>query len=234
MTIDELLETYRDVFAMTELEKGERFERLMKNFLVTYPVWRGTVAEVWRWKDFPFRHELGGKDLGIDLVAKTVDGDYWAAQCKFYADTSTVTKEAVDSFISNSGRTFGGGQKFSRRLWISTTDLFTDNAREMLKNQSPEVEVINLAMLRRVQINWALLDNGFSRVDARIVRKLRDYQQAAVDAAINHYADNSRGQLIMACGTGKTFTALKIAEQLAPDGKILFLVNLKEFKAYDT
>ncbi len=224
MTIDELLETYRDVFAMTELEKGERFERLMKNFLLTYPVWRGTVAEVWRWKDFPFRHELGGKDLGIDLVAKTVDGDYWAAQCKFYADTSTVTKDAVDSFISNSGRTFGGGQKFSRRLWISTTDLFTDNAREMLKNQSPEVEVINLAMLRRVQINWALLDNGFSRDDARIVRKLRDYQQAAVTAAINHYATNSRGQLIMACGTGKTFTALKIAEQIAPDGKILFLV----------
>lgn len=224
MTIDELLETYRDVFAMTELEKGERFERLMKNFLLTYPVWRGTVAEVWRWKDFPFRHELGGKDLGIDLVAKTVGGDYWAAQCKFYADTSTVTKDAVDSFISNSGRTFGGGQKFSRRLWISTTDLFTDNAREMLKNQSPEVEIINLAMLRRVQINWALLDNGFSRDDARIVRKLRDYQQAAVDAAIKYYADNSRGQLIMACGTGKTFTALKIAEQIAPDGKILFLV----------
>ena len=201
MTIDELLETYRDVFAMTELEKGERFERLMKNFLLTYPVWR--------WKDFPFRDELGGKDLGIDIVAKTVDGDYWAAQCKFYADTSTVTKEAVDSFISNSGRTFGGGQKFSRRLWISTTDLFTDNAREMLKRQSPEVEVINLAMLRRVQINWALLDNGFIGDDARIVRKLRDYQQQAVDAAVKHYAANSRGQLIMACGTGKTFTALK-------------------------
>lgn len=224
MTIDELLETYREVFAMTEVEKGERFERLMKNFLLTYPVWRGKISAAWRWKDFPFRDELGGKDLGIDLVAKTVDGEFWAAQCKFYSETTTIDKSAVDSFISNSGRSFNDGQKFSRRLLISTSDRFTDNAREMLTNQSPAVEVIDLAALRRVQINWALLDNGFIRDDARIVRKLRDYQIKAVDAARAHYATHERGQLIMACGTGKTFTSLKIAEEIAHDGKILFLV----------
>ena len=147
MTIDELLETYRDVFAMTAVEKGERFERLMRNFLLTYPVWRGTVSEVWRWKDFPYRADLGGKDLGIDLVVKTHDGDFWAAQCKFYAETTTIDKNAVDSFISNSARTFNGGKKFSRRLWISTSDKFNSNARESLKNQSPAVEFINLDML---------------------------------------------------------------------------------------
>ena len=222
MTIDELLASY-EIFAMSEFEKGERFERLMKNFLLTYPIWRGKISDVWRWKDFPFRNELGGKDLGIDLVAKTHGGEFWAAQCKFYSESTAIHKSAVDSFISNSARTFDG-KKFSRRLWISTSDNFTDNAREMLKNQSPEVEIINLELLRRLQINWTLLDNGFSGEEAIIVRKLRDYQINAVNAAQIHYQNNSRGQLIMACGTGKTFTALKIAEKIFPNGKILFLV----------
>ena len=222
MTIDELLETY-ELFAMTELEKGERFERLMKNFLLTYPVWRGTVANVWRWKEFPFRDELGGKDLGIDLVVKTVSGDYRAVQCKFYAESSTISKEAVDSFFSNATRTFDGDKKFSSFIWISTTDNYTDNAREMFKGRE-NLKIIDLATLRRVQVNWALLDNNFSGENAIVVRKLRDYQIEAVNAAQIHYQNHNRGQLIMACGTGKTFTALRIAESLAPDGKILFLV----------
>ena len=223
MTIDGLLDTY-EIFAMSEVEKGERFERLMRNFLLTYPVWRGIVSNVWRWKDFPFKNELGGKDLGIDLVVKTVDGDFWAAQCKFYSESTPINKSAVDSFISNSARTFDGDKKFSRRFWISTSDNFTANASEMLKNQSPAVEMINLAMLRRAQVNWTLLDNNFSKEEALIVRKLRDYQLNAVKNAREHFRTNDRGQLIMACGTGKTFTALKIAEKLFPDGKILFLV----------
>ena len=113
MTVDELLSSYREIFAMSESEKGERFERLMRNFLLTYPVWRGKISDVWRWKNFPFRQEFGGWDLGIDLVVKTIDGEYWATQCKFYAETTPIVKEAVDSFISNSARTFDGGKKFT-------------------------------------------------------------------------------------------------------------------------
>lgn len=223
MTIDELLDSY-EIFAMSDVEKGERFERLMKNFLLTYPVWRGKIADVWRWKDFPYRDELGGKDLGIDIVCKTVDGDFWAAQCKFYAESTVISKSAVDSFFSNATRTFGGGKNFSTLVWISTSNRYTDNAREMFKGRSHEVKIIDLEFLRRAQVNWALLDNGFIKDDAVIVRKLRDYQLEAIDKARKHYVANTRGKLIMACGTGKTFTALKIAENLAPDGKILFLV----------
>lgn len=116
MTVDELLSSYREVFAMSEFEKGERFERLMRNFLLTYPVWRGKISDVWRWKNFPFRQEFGGRDLGIDLVVKTTDGEYWAVQCKFYAETTPIVKKAVDSFISNSAKIFDGGKKFTRRL----------------------------------------------------------------------------------------------------------------------
>lgn len=223
MTIDELLIKYRDE-NISEHDKGAKFERLMKNFLLTYPVYRGKFSDVWLWSEFPFRDELGGKDLGIDLVAKTVDEKFWAVQCKFYAETTTITKDNVDSFVSNSGRTFDGNKKFSRRFWISTSDNFTENAREMCKNQSPPVEIIDLYKLRRAQVDWEKLDAGTFGEEAVTKKDLRDYQQEALDAAQAHYQANDRGRLIMACGTGKTFTALKIAETLAPDGLILFLV----------
>ncbi|MBQ9486310.1 MAG: DEAD/DEAH box helicase, partial [Selenomonadaceae bacterium] len=227
MTIDDLLQNYREVYALTEREKGARFERLMKNFLRTYSIYRGKFSDVWLWKDFPYRHELGGTDLGIDLVAKTVDGEFYAVQCKFYADTSTIDKSAVDSFIANSARNFhvdGVEKIFSARIWISTTEKYTSNAKKMFKNQSPPVQMINLATLRRAQVNWTLLDNGFFDEPAKIYRELRDYQIDAVNAAYEHFQNNSRGQLIMACGTGKTFTSLKITEKIFPHGKILFLV----------
>lgn len=148
MTIDELLKNYRKVFALNEREKGENFERLMRNFLLTYAPYRGKFSNVWLWKDFPFRADFGGKDLGIDIVAETVDGEFWAVQCKFYADTSTIDKPAVDSFLATSSKTFQGDKKFSARMWISTTNNFTDNAEKTLQNQSPPVTRIGIEELR--------------------------------------------------------------------------------------
>ena len=225
-TIDELLQNYREIFCMSEVEKGEHFERLMKNFLLTYAPYRGKIKSAWVWKNFPHREQLGGRDLGIDIVAETFDKNFIAVQCKFYSDNSTVEKSAVDSFISNSARSFfvdGEEKFFSQRIWISTTENYTANAKEMFKNQSPEIQMINLESLRRAQVNWSLLDNGFCGKDAS-ARKPKDYQFEAIEEAEKHFQTNSRGQMIMACGTGKTFTSLKIAEKIAPHGKILFLV----------
>ena len=163
-TIDELLKNYREVFCMSEKEKGECFERLMKNFLLTYAPYRGKFSNVWLWKNFPYKNQLGGKDLGIDLVAKTFDENFVAVQCKFYSDNSTVEKSAVDSFISNSARKFfvdGIEKNFSQRIWISTTENYSANALEMMKNQSPAIQILNLENLRHAQVNWSLLNNDF-------------------------------------------------------------------------
>ena len=220
MTIDELLESYRKLDIP---ERGAKFERLMKNFMLTYPVWRGKFSDVWLWREFPFREELGNVDLGIDIVAKTVDGQFCAVQCKFYAETTTIDKDDVSAFIATSNRTFDG-KNFSELVWISTSDNFTENAEETLRNQTPPVTRINLATLREAEIDWEKLDAGKFGEEVLTKKFLREYQQTAVDEACRHFATNDRGRLIMACGTGKTFTALKIAEALSPGGKILFLV----------
>ncbi len=218
MTLDELLEEYR-AENISEREKGDKFERLMKNFLLTYPPYLGKIAEVMLWKNFSDE-----RDLGIDLVAKTFDGDYWAVQCKFYAETTTITKADVDSFISNSGRTFDG-KKFSARIFIATTNNFGENAEKMFKNQTPPVKKITLETLRQARVEWDKLRDGTFGETAIKKHKLRSYQREALEAAHNHFLHNERGQLIMACGTGKTLTALKIAEDLTDGrGLILFLV----------
>ncbi len=223
MTIDELLIKYRDE-NISEHERGEKFERLMKYFLLTYPVYQGKFSEVWLWNEFPFRDELGNKDLGIDIVAKTVDGEFWAVQCKFYAESTQIDKPAVDTFLATSSKTFNG-QKFSARLWISTSDNLNDNAEITLQNQSPEVLRIGMEELRNAAVDWEKLDNGtFGRQAVNNFREPLPHQLDAINSAQLYFQNHNRGKLIMACGTGKTYTSLKIAEKLFPTGKILFLV----------
>ena len=222
MTIDELLIKYRALDS--KVDCGKAFERLMKNFLLTYPEYQGKFSNVWLWNDFPFKNELGTVDLGIDIVCKTVDGDFWAVQCKFYAETTPITKSAVDTFLSTSSKTFNG-QKFSARLWISTSDNLTDNAEITLQNQTPPVARIGMEELRNAAVDWQKLDKGlFGRQAVNNFRTPKEHQLNAINSAQNYFQNHSRGKLIMACGTGKTYTSLKIAEKLFPHGKILFLV----------
>ena len=224
ITVDELLEKYCSA-EISERDKGAKFERLMKNFLLTNPVYRGKFSDVWLWNEFPFRDELGIVDLGIDIVCKEFDGNFWAVQCKFYAETSVIDKAAVDTFLATSSKTFDGNKKFSARLWISTSDNLTDNAEITLQNQSPPVARIGMEELRKAAVDWEKLDAGtFGKDAVNNFREPLPHQLDAINAAQNHFQNHSRGKLIMACGTGKTYTSLKIAEILAPNGKILFLV----------
>ena len=97
MTFKEILGKYREV-SFNHLDSGHRFERLMQRFLLTDPTYKDELEQVWLWDEFPYKDDLGSKDLGIDLVAKHKHGQFWAIQCKFYAETTTVDKKAVDSF----------------------------------------------------------------------------------------------------------------------------------------
>ena len=104
-TIYDILKEFRDEF-FSEKYKGIRFERLMRAWLKTDPRYTGLFETVWLWEEFPFRDELGGTDTGIDLVARTYSGDYWAIQCKCYAEDTVIDKSSVDSFLATSSRTF--------------------------------------------------------------------------------------------------------------------------------
>ena len=175
------------------------------------------LTEVWMWEDFPSRKDFGGKDTGIDLVAKTENGDYWAIQCKCYAENATIDKPMVDSFLATSSRTFLDEstlqtRTFSNRLWIATTNKWGVNAEESIHNQNPPVNRIGLVDLQTSPVDWQSLMDGLTGKDAMLPGKQpREHQLKAISLANEHFSKNDRGKLIMACGTGKTYTALKIA-----------------------
>lgn len=229
MTFKEVLNKYRAI-SFTEKEKGTKFERLMRSWLLTDPRYE-RLTHVWMWNDFPSKSDFGGKDIGIDLVAKTELGEYWAIQCKCYQEDSRIDKPEVDSFLATSSKTFKDPDtfqttSFSNRLWISTTNHWGTNAEEAIRNQNPPVSRIGLVDLETSPVDWEKLEEGNSGTSARAEGKQpMEHQLRAISAAVNHYKENDRGKLVMACGTGKTYTSLQIAEtMLEGKGLVLFLV----------
>ncbi|NRF37605.1 type ISP restriction/modification enzyme [Pedobacter foliorum] len=229
MSFNSVLEKYRKI-SFSQRDKGDRFERLMQAYLLTDPQYTNKFKNVWLWTEFHGKNDLGGGDTGIDLVAKTFDGDYWAIQCKCFQESSRIDKPAVDSFLSTSSREFKNEElktvRFSHRLWISTSNHWGPNAEEAIRGQNPQVTRINLYNLQDAPVEWEKLDSGVHGEQARnTTRELKTHQRTALNNTIAHFKTADRGKLIMACGTGKTFNSLRIAEnQTGGKGLILFLV----------
>src|SRR5690554_3118708 len=224
-----ILDHYRSE-SFSERDKGDRFERLIQAYFQTDPTYSSTLKYVWMWDEFPAKNDFGGKDIGIDLFAQTFEGEYWAVQCKCYKEDSRINKAEVDSFLSTSGRDFQNDKSqsinFSKRIWVSTTNNWSSNAEETIKNQNPPVTRINLTDLREAPVDWEKLQKGITGDLARTEKKtLFTHQKEALNKTHEHFKENNRGKLIMACGTGKTFTSLRIAEnETNNSGLVLFLV----------
>ena len=230
MTFKTILQKYR-TFSFSERDKGDRFERLMAAYLQTDPKYSNLFKKVWLWNDFPARKDLGGNDTGIDIVALTNEGDYWAIQCKCYAENTVIDKKAVDGFLSASSTQFKGEDlkttQFAHRLWIDTTGKrWSSNAENVILTQSIPVTRLGLFSLEEAPVQWDKLDDGISGKSALVEKyDVRSHQKTALDNTHNYFQEHDRGKLIMACGTGKTFTALRIAEhETNGKGLILFLV----------
>ena len=227
---EKVINKYREQ-AFSEADKGTRFERLMQAMLNTLPPYCNELKQVWLWNEFPYRQSISLHDTGIDIVGLTADNQYWAIQCKCYRAQAKIDKEAVNTFLATSSRSFkdeqGNQHFFSFRLWIDTTDGgFTSHAAESFSGQAIPATVLHLNELADMPIDWEELDKGISGTKAITEhKKVLPHQQDALDEAMKYYKDHDRGKLIMACGTGKTFTSLRIAEQMTDcHGKVLFLV----------
>lgn len=203
-------------------DKGDKFERLMRSYLLTDPEWASQFSDVWLWKDYPGRD--GRPDTGIDLVAQASDtGELTAIQCKFIDPQKIVSKAELDSFIAASSR-----REFSRRLLVSTSmHEWGKNAEEAVRDLDPPLTRLHFHDLASAPIDWTQfsLDTPDQIVRADGAKTLRTHQREALDAVAEGFTTHDRGKMIMACGTGKTFTSLQIVEEQTPkDGFVLFLV----------
>ena len=224
-SLDSLLKSMRDS-SFSEAEKGAKFEKLMRDALPHMPGYGDQFVRVVRWRDWDLR---SGQDKGIDLVAQIsplYGGGWCAIQCKFYQEGAYLDKAGIDSFISESGKGFrdenGKPARFSQRLVISTTDNWSSNAESAIKDQHPPIHPIGLAKLRDFPIDWS----NFKPKLRKTEKSPRPHQTEAKEKVLAAFHGGAeRGKLIMACGSGKTYAALQIAEDYVGEGgSVLFLV----------
>lgn len=210
-TFDDVLEKMRRESRSTK-ELGNKFENLMLDFFRTDRYYSNRFLKVYTWRTWPDND--GHPDTGIDLVAEERDGTLCAIQCKCHSDESTLALKAISNFPA-----LATGKKFGRMVLVYTGGNITSNAERLLR--SHRCQVIRSEDLRSSSFDWS----AYPRLVAKAPNMLRDYQEIALNDVMNGFKSSDRGQLIMACGTGKTLVALHIAERLAGrGGTVLYLV----------
>lgn len=203
----------------TKQGQGQVFERLIKAFLREDPVFAARFSQVWLWSEWPGRNHH--PDTGIDLVAEERDGGLCAVQCKFYGDSPTISKGDIDGFLSASGK-----KPFTARLFVSSTEHWGKNAEATIADQHVPVQRLGVAELEASPFDWARFDPEHpDQLPRRSPNEARPHQVAAIADVKAGLAEHSKGVLVMACGTGKTLTALRLAEDMVPaGGAVLFCV----------
>lgn len=221
MTFDNLVHQINEL-AETQRDRGTYFEYLASAYFQNEPTYQNEFKNVWMLADVPEEFGIPKVDLGVDLVAEKFTGELVAIQAKFYHHS--IQKSNIDSFLGELGKDY-----YESGIIVASTDKWGKNAEKALADRSDVVR-IGLSDLRNSQIDWSKFSFETPEVvTVKAKKKLRYYQESAIQSALNHFTENDRGQLIMAPGTGKTFTSLKIAEAMARDASkeqytILYLV----------
>lgn len=217
-TIYEAIEYIRST-ATSERDKGTQFERLTRFYLKNDPLWRAKFSEVWMWSSAPTND---GADIGIDLVAQDrEDGSYWAIQCKCLDDDATLDYKEVATFF---GKT-GNKGTYPHTMIVTTAARFSGNLDTVA--ESWDTIRIFAEDMAQSEIDFADWIAGKSTT-TRAFKEPRPHQAEAIRACLDGFQTHDRGKLIMACGTGKTITALRLTEeylhsQNQKGGRILFL-----------
>ncbi|WP_323059935.1 DEAD/DEAH box helicase [Klebsiella variicola] len=209
----------------TQRDKGTTFENLCVQYFINEPKYAELYSDVLSYAGWieQFGDTVGiatKKDAGIDLVAITKTGDFHAIQCKNYNQTK-IAKKDIDSFLAASDKTY-----FTLRYIVASTDNWTEEAKDMLRDKAVPVTALSLTDLEQSALDWTQFefDPEYKPV-MKAKKQLRPHQVPALEAVKKGLSTADRGKLIMACGTGKTFTSLRIAEAVAGRGKtVLFLV----------
>ena len=196
-------------------ERGRQFEPLVQKVLTSDRQYRDRYTAVWHWNDWPGRD---GSDNWCDIVAERRDGGLTAVQCKCYDPDSTLYQSDLESFLGRDDA------RFDELIVVSTTPNWSDNLLRTLSNRRTPVQRLDLFGLEATTIDWdAYLNDESAPLEERPRKEVRPHQRRALDDLLGGLQEHDRGKLIMACGTGKTFTALRAAEEIAgPGGRVLF------------
>lgn len=196
--------------------KGSLFEKISKQFLQEHDS-ANEYESIDLWSDW----ELRGKerDKGIDIVITTSNEEHIAVQCKFHQNS--ISYNDISTFLHKL-QTGVGEVRFKKGIIISTSKLTSTALEEIEQTRSigMDIDIISEEDFIYSQIDWEKFDPTQTQDEIPLCdkKKPRSHQTEAINATKEYFSSpkNARGKLIMACGTGKTYTSLKIMEALDP------------------
>lgn len=206
-------------------DRGTMFELLSRTYFKNEPMYVRLFDEIWTLNDVPEIYGIPKNDTGVDLVAREREtGDLVAIQCKYYAEDTAIQKPDIDSFLNEVGKKY-----YSKGIIITSTDRWGKNAEDALTGRDKVITRISLTQLKDSTIDWSEFNYSASEnVKMQSKKTPRPHQIPAIDSVVKGFETVNRGKLIMAPGTGKTYTSMAIAEEMAKkkDGvfKVLYLV----------
>lgn len=123
---------------------------------------------------------------------------------------------------------------------VTTASHWGANVLSTIENQQIPITRIDFNdFLYDENIDWSsFTENNIDTLQYKTEKKsIRPHQKEAIENILKGFETADRGKLIMACGTGKTFTSLKLAETFGAGKNILFLApsislvsqNIKEW-----
>src|SRR6516225_6129795 len=208
----------------SDTEKGRVFERLVQLYLQITPEYRTELQHVWLLRevtpDICRRINLPSRDEGVDLIARTRRGEYWAIQAKFRSRDQPLNRRELGTFSSLAFNTCNN----IALAVVAHTSTKPISKRHLMRN-TVEIGLDRWRSLdNEDQKDWKLIVAGLKGRDARPeARSPKSHQREAITAAKNHFLRDgaARGRLLMPCGTGKSLTAYWIAEAL--EAKIILV-----------
>ena len=215
----DVLDRLRDL-AIDEHDKGKRFENLVRRFMMTEPTFVQRFENVIPFVEWEGRDD--NKDRGIDLVGfERITGALCAIQCKFYGEDDYIDLATISTFFTALGKS-----AFASGVIVTTSNNWSKNAEKALEDQTKPIQRIGLEHFTQADIDWdAFVPEDEASLHRLPPKLLRPHQRTALERVIEGFRLHDRGKMIMACGTGKTFTSLKVAETMLPaGGLVLFLV----------
>ncbi|MPB72758.1 type ISP restriction/modification enzyme [Campylobacter fetus] len=216
---EQLLENFRNQgkLQQSQRNKGTSFEIFCVKFFRTYEMYRNFI-KVDLWSNWSF----GEGDCGIDIVALDENGEYIAIQCKCYADDAKLDLKDISTFLASSNRAFtlnNNKINFSKLILIDTAKDLTKKALEQIQNNEKQISRIDIEQIKNANIDWSEFKKN-NEVKLNSKKKLRDHQIEAIKCIKQEFLNADRTKLIMACGTGKSLTSIRLFDDLIGNGEI--------------
>ena len=214
----------------TDKVKGNAFELLCMCYLKNHDVYSSIFKNVFHESEVDYelkveKLKLAKKDIGVDLICEDYYGGYWAVQCKYrqYPKYNLQLSKGISQFFDMTG-----GQKIKKELYNRILMSSANGLSPNITNYHEDFHEILSDCFKKLDFHdfekyKSYLSQRYSSFGKK--KKLRDepYQQKAINDVISRFKNEKMGQLIMACGSGKTLTALQIKEKMGLN-RILYLV----------